>query len=89
MQEDKTICPHCHTKMKKWKIPAFSTWTAEYFYVCFNDECSYFVRGWEHMDKSLQAGCSYRHRYDPETGQTGPLPVWSKEALKDCCLTED
>jgi len=83
MQEDKTICPYCHRKMSKWNTPAFSTWTAEYFYVCFNDECPYFVEGWEHMQNNLQVNYSYRHRYDPETGQTGPLPVWSKKALRE------
>lgn len=82
MSEDKTICPHCGVKMDKWRTPDFSTWSAEFFYVCFNDECSYFVRGWEHMEKTLQNRCSYRHRYDPETGQCGPLPVLSQDALK-------
>jgi hypothetical protein len=82
MSEDKTICPHCGVKMEKWRVPDFSTWNAEFFYVCFNDECPYFVRGWEHMEKSLQNRCSYRHRYDPVTGQTGPLPVLSCDALK-------
>lgn len=83
MQEDKTICPHCGSKMKKWRTPDLSTWSAEFFYVCFNDECPYFVKGWKHMSDTLQVDCSYRHRYDPETGQTGPLPVWSKEAMKE------
>ncbi len=51
MQEDKTICPHCNQKMQRWRTPPLSTWSAEYFYVCFNDKCSYYVKGWEHMQK--------------------------------------
>ncbi len=82
MTEDKTICPHCGIKMKKWRTPPLSTWTAEYFYVCFNDECAYFKRGWEHMNKTTHVACSYRHRYDPESGTSGPLPVWSPDAGK-------
>ncbi|NSW85817.1 MAG: ogr/Delta-like zinc finger family protein [Syntrophobacteraceae bacterium] len=88
MQEDKTICPHCGKKMNKWRTPAYSTWTAEYFYVCFNDECSYYVRGWKHMKESMEVGCSYRHRLDPETGATGPLPVWSPDACKSDILPD-
>jgi hypothetical protein len=74
--------------MNKWRTPALSTWTAEYFYVCFNDECPYFVGGWDHMENTMAQSCSYRHRYDPETGATGPLPVWSKQALKGDCVRE-
>ncbi len=82
MSEDKTICPHCGTQMQKWRTPPFSTWSAEYLYVCFNDDCPYFVRGWEHMASSMQNRCSYRHRYDPTTGTTGPIPVLTKDSLK-------
>ncbi len=83
MTEDKTICPHCGVKMLKWRVPDQSTWSAEFFYVCFNDECAYYVKGWKHMYDQQKVGCSYRHRYDPDTGTCGPLPVWSPDALKD------
>lgn len=88
MQEDQTICPHCGAKMSKWRTPPLSTWTAEYFYVCFNDECSYFVRGWKHMNETTNVACSYRHRYDPDTGTAGPLPVWDVDACKDGIIEE-
>ncbi len=83
MQTNKTVCPYCNRKMDKWKVPPLSTWSAEYFYVCFNDACSYYVQGGEHMTKSTEVACSYRHRYDPDSGMCGPLPVWSPHACKD------
>jgi hypothetical protein len=88
MQEDKTICPHCGEKMKKWSTPDLSTWSAEYFFVCFNDKCSYYVKGWKHMKETTEVGCSYRHRYDPDTGACGPLPVWSPDAGKELILED-
>jgi len=83
MNEDKTICPYCGVKMKKWMPPAESTWGNYEQYICFNDECSYYVEGWTWMKEQYQQKVSYRHRYDPQTGETGPIPVWSVDALKD------
>ncbi|MBZ4659791.1 MAG: hypothetical protein JG766_1714, partial [Desulfacinum sp.] len=53
--EDKTICPHCGSRMKKWRTPDFSTWSAEFFFVCFNDDCPYFTRGWNQMQATVAA----------------------------------
>jgi hypothetical protein len=74
--------------MKKWRVPPLSTWSSEFFYVCFNDECPYYVRGWQHMTNTMRVGCSYRHRYDPDTGATGPLPVWSPDAMKSDIIAD-
>jgi hypothetical protein len=81
--EDKTICPYCGIKMKKWQTPAESTWKNEYHWVCFNDDCPYYVRGWDRMRENYQQNASYRHSYNPVSGQTGPIPVWSSSALKN------
>ena len=81
-------CDHCHVPMKKWATPANSTWKTDFLWVCFNDECPYFVRGWDHMMKTQEAKASYRHSLNPETGATGPLPCWSYNAQKDRIIGE-
>ena len=43
------LLPLCGEKMKKWAVPdnPFSqTWDNDFMYICFNDACPYFVRGW-------------------------------------------
>lgn len=77
------VCPHCGQEMKKWRVPVNSTWPYEFFYICFNDDCSYFIKGWEHMWEKQKTKASYRCRWDADRGKCVPLPVWSYDALKD------
>ena len=84
--EGPRICPHCNQAMKKWLCPPESSWGVEYLFVCFNDECPYFVRGWEWMRSKYNQHVSYRYKVDPVTNDAGPLPVWSKDALKESII---
>jgi len=88
-QQPPPTCPHCGAEMKKWKTPQASTWSSPFHWVCFNDECPYFIRGWDWMMESQKIKASYRHSVNPETGASGPLPVWSYEAHKNQVIDED
>ena len=84
-----TTCPHCKQTMVRWENPEATSWSGKFQYVCFNDECPYFVRGWAWMNERFKVKASYRHRLDPTTGETGPLPVWSKNAMRSGILEGD
>ena len=81
-------CRYCDQPMVHWETPQMSTWTGEFQFVCFNDECPYFVCGWAWMLKQFNVTASYRYRLDPVTLENGPLPVWSKDALKSGIMSE-
>ena len=80
---EKHLCPHCGYELNAWLPPDASNWGPAKQYVCFNDECGYYQRGWKWMWEQYNVHASYRHRYNPETGESAPLPTWSKNAHKD------
>ncbi len=72
--------------MPRWAIPQGSSWGSEFQHVCFDDQCPYYVRGWEWMRTHYNVAASYRYRLDPATGECGPLPVWSPYALRNAIV---
>ena len=82
MDQKEYVCPHCGQKMRKWRAPDDSVWGGETRYVCFYDECPYYVRGWAWMDKNYGSRSSYRHSMNPNNGSSAPLPVASADHLK-------
>ena len=82
------VCKYCGQPMSRWKTPPMTNWEAEWFWVCFNDECTYFQQGWEWMMSRFHVSSSYRYRIDPGTGEDGPLPVWSGQALRSGIIEE-
>ncbi len=68
--------------------PRDSSWSEEFFYVCFNDACSYYKEGWDWMEKHFKHKASYRCMINPTTGAASPLPVWSASATREM-IVED
>ncbi len=90
MAEDVQMrCPHCQEALVKWANPQLGSWSSPYQYVCFNDECPYFVRGWDWMRDHFNVSASYRYRLEPTTGECGPLPVWSHDALRNQIIAQE
>ena len=75
--------------MSRWSPPDDSSWGPGYQYVCFNDECPYYLSGWDWMRDKFQQKASYRHRHNPQNGESGPLPVWSPAALRDGIISDE
>jgi len=82
----KPVCPHCEEELKAFSLPENTGYEGDFQLACFNDECPYYQRGWEHMEGHYAVKASYRYRVDPTTGKHSPLAVWSPTALKDRIL---
>ena len=87
-EDEPQLCPHCGQGLSRWKSPPMTSWGDTIHFVCFNDECPYFIKGWSWMKEKYNVKSSFRHRCDSVTGQTGPLPVWSADALKGGIIDE-
>ena len=82
-------CPHCGEKMLKWAVPdnPFEvTWDNDFMYICFNDACPYYVRGWDFMYREGNRSCSYRLMYNPEKDCCMPIPVPTPKALRESII---
>ena len=42
-------CPHCGSRLRKWRVPDGATWSEPFFFVCFDDTCPYYREGWTWM----------------------------------------
>ncbi|RJO70479.1 MAG: hypothetical protein C4523_05170 [Myxococcales bacterium] len=87
--EPRKTCPHCGAALVRWRPSVDFNWGTEIHWVCFNDECPYFVKGWEHTLATMNRPASYRYRLLPNSGTPSPLPVWSEEALRDYIVPDD
>ncbi|MBN2242614.1 MAG: methyltransferase domain-containing protein [Acidobacteria bacterium] len=82
-------CPYCDEKMLKWAVPENpfeATWENEYLYICFNDNCPYYVRGWDHVYRTTSRIASYRFMYNQEKDICSPIPVPSAKALRESII---
>jgi hypothetical protein len=75
-------CPHCNEPLQPFTLRDNTGWQTDFHVACFNDDCSYYRRGWEWMEQRYGVKSSYRFRIDPATGKSLPLAVWSPEALR-------
>jgi hypothetical protein len=84
-------CPYCGEKLKKWAVPEnpfACTWDNEFMYICFNDSCPYYVRGWDCMNRQGNRSTSYRLMYNPEKDCCMPIPVPSHKALRESIIED-
>ncbi|GBE01515.1 hypothetical protein BMS3Abin08_00946 [bacterium BMS3Abin08] len=86
-------CSHCGHKMVKTVPPPYNVgdglgWGVKYFRVCFNVECSFFVKGWEHMRENYGKTASYRSICLPDSGETDVVCVLSYDGLKGGIVEE-
>ncbi len=82
LTREKPRCPHCDEEMKLWEVPPVNVgdglgWGTPYLYICFNDHCSCYAQGWDHMKETYAQNASYRCMNYPGTDTFEIMPVFS------------
>ncbi len=83
MSHTSRTCPHCGSRLRRWRVPDEATWDEEFFFVCFDDDCSYFKAGWDWMKQQYNQQASYRYAVNPTNDAAMMIPVWSRTATRE------
>jgi hypothetical protein len=75
-------CPHCKTEMEKLDA-RYLDWGLPFLWVCYNDGCAFFTKGWKHMMENYGQLTSYRFMIQPDSGATGVIPAFSAQYLQE------
>jgi predicted RNA-binding Zn-ribbon protein involved in translation (DUF1610 family) len=87
MTMEKPSCPHCGEEMSIWEVPPINVgdglgWGSPYLFMCFNDECPLYTKGWDNMLENYAHHASYRCINFPGTTQFELIPVFSPQGAK-------
>ena len=82
LDQEKPVCPNCNKEMDLWEVPPINFsdglgWDSPYLYVCFNDECPMFIRGWDDLMENFAHKASYRCIKSPFGKNFEAMPVFS------------
>ncbi|MCL2458880.1 MAG: zinc ribbon domain-containing protein [Desulfobulbus sp.] len=84
--EEKHYCPHCSGHLTLCHAPPIHVgdglgWGSEYLFICLNDSCPLFVKGWEYIANQYGHVGSYRYMEIPNSKEKYSMMVVSKEAF--------
>ncbi len=83
LDQEKPLCPHCSKEMSLWEVPSIPMgdglgWGEPYLFVCFNDECPLYLKGWDSVQENFGHNASYRCMCYPRSGKFECMPVFGK-----------
>jgi hypothetical protein len=84
--EEKHTCPHCDTALTLCHAPPMHVgdglgWGSEFLFICLNDECSLFAKGWEFIENQYGHSGSYRYMEIPNSKESYNMMVAGASAF--------
>lgn len=92
--DEKHVCPHCQTELTLCHSPSIHVgdglgWGSEYLFICLNNECSLFVKGWDHIEHQYGHVGSYRHMELPNSKESFSMMVGGYDAFTGSIVDVD
>ncbi len=89
--QEEHYCPYCNSRLTCCKTPFIPVgdglgWGSEVMFVCLNDECPPYVKGWQHIEEQYGHLGSYRHMKLPGEKKGDMMMVGSSQAFTGCAL---
>ena len=84
--QEKHYCPHCEALLSCCETPPFHIgdglgWGAEVMFICLNNECPIFLKGWDHIENQYGHNGSYRYFILPNEAKGDVVMVGSDQAF--------
>ena len=84
--EEKHYCPHCSGDLSLCHAPPVHVgdglgWGSEYLFICLNDTCPLFVKGWDYIANQYGHVGSYRYMELPNSKENYTMMVVTKDAF--------
>ena len=84
--EENHHCPHCSGNLTLCNAPSVHVgdglgWGSEYLFICLNDNCPLFVRGWDYIENQYGHVGSYRHMEIPNSKESYNMMVVGRDAF--------
>jgi len=88
------ICPHCQQQLSCCEAPPFHIgdglgWGSEVLFICLNDTCSLFLKGWDIIEQQYGHHSSYRYMELPGSTEGNCLMVGNADAFKGCIIDRE
>ncbi|SHO45325.1 zinc ribbon domain-containing protein [Desulfopila aestuarii] len=85
--EEVHTCPHCQKKMECCDAPQFHVgdglgWGSDVLFICLNDDCPLFVKGWDRIEQQYGHSASYRYMELPGSKESNLMMVGNEMAFK-------
>ncbi|MFP3982282.1 MAG: zinc ribbon domain-containing protein [Desulfurivibrionaceae bacterium] len=89
--EEEHFCPYCNSRLTCCQTPIIPVgdglgWGSEVMFICLNNECPPYVKGWQHIEEQYGHFGSYRHMQLPGEKRGEMMMVGSSEAFTGCAL---
>lgn len=88
------FCPHCKEELSCCEAPPIHIgdglgWGSEILFICLNDSCSVFLKGWDQIEAQYGHHSSYRYMELPDSKEKNYMMVGNVDAFKACVINKD